>query len=147
MLPFYKEADIYKSKMELIADFEVSCDERIYKKSSGDNLMITSYNVHFFTSASGIINPEENVRFGVERLLKFCEKTGSDVVLVQEALFDSNIISILKNSSLTKAAILILSCSKIVNNLTTDSGALIIQSNGKLHTRLFCFFNISAVVH
>ena len=98
MLPFYKEADIHKSKMELISDFEASCDERIYKKSSGDNLMITSYNVHFFTSASGIINPEENVRFGVERLLKFCEKTGSDVVLVQEALFDPNIISILKNA-------------------------------------------------
>ena len=92
MLPFYKEADIHKSKMEHIADFEASCDERIYKKSSSDNLMITSYNVHFFTY------PTENVKTGVERLLNFCEKTGSDVVLVQEALFDPNIISIFKNA-------------------------------------------------
>lgn len=98
MLPFYKEADIHKSKMELIADFEESCDDRIYKKSSSDKLMITSYNVHFFTPASGSLKPEENVQTGVERLLKFCEKTGSDVVLVQEALFDPNIISIFKNA-------------------------------------------------
>ena len=53
MLPFYKEANIHKSKMELIADFEASCDERIYKKSSSDNLMITSYNVHFFSPPTG----------------------------------------------------------------------------------------------
>jgi endonuclease/exonuclease/phosphatase family metal-dependent hydrolase len=98
MLPFYKEADIHKSKMELIADFEAECDQRIYKKSSSDNLMITSYNVHFFTSTTGDIKAEESVKLGVERLLKFCEKTGSDVVLVQEALFDPNIISIFKNA-------------------------------------------------
>ena len=91
MLPFYKEADIHKSKMELIADFESSCDERIYKKSNSDNLMITSYNVHLFS-------PPIGPQLGVERLLKFCEKTGSDVVLVQEALFDPNIISIFKNA-------------------------------------------------
>jgi endonuclease/exonuclease/phosphatase family metal-dependent hydrolase len=98
MLPFYKEVDIYKSKMELIADFEASCDQRIYKKSSSNNLMITSYNVHFFTPPSGNLKPEENVQLGVERLLKFCEKTESDVILVQEALFDPNIISIFKNA-------------------------------------------------
>ncbi len=98
MLPFYKEADIHKSKIELIADFEASCDQHIYKKKSSNNLMITSYNVHFFTSPSGNIKAEENVKFGVERLLKFCEKIESDVILVQEALFDPNIISILKNS-------------------------------------------------
>lgn len=98
MLPFYKEADIHKSKMELIADFEAECDQRIYKKSSSDNLMITSYNVHFFTSTTGDIKVEESVKLGVERLLKFCEKTGSDVVLVQEALFDPNIISIFKKA-------------------------------------------------
>lgn len=51
MLPFYKEADIYKSKNELIADFEDSCDKRIYKKLDNQNLMITSYNVHFFSPA------------------------------------------------------------------------------------------------
>ena len=98
MLPFYKEADIYKSKMELIADFEASFDQRIYKKSSSDKLMITSYNVHFFTPTTGSKNIEENVQYGVERLLKFCEKTESDVVLVQEALFDQNVISIFKNA-------------------------------------------------
>jgi len=98
MLPFYKEADIYKSKMELIADFDASCDQRIYKKSSSNNLMITSYNVHFFTPPSGNQKPEENVQLGVERLLKFCEKTESDVILVQEALFDPNVISIFKNA-------------------------------------------------
>ena len=98
MLPFYKEADIYKSKMELIADFEASCDQRIYKKSSSDNLMITSYNVHFFSPPTGSKNIEENVQYGVERLLKFCQKTESDVILVQEALFNPNIISIFKNS-------------------------------------------------
>ena len=97
MLPFYKEADIHKSKIELIADFENSCDERIYKKT-GNNLMVTSYNVHFFSPASGDKKPEENVNMGVERLLKFCKKTESDVVLVQEALFDPNIISIFKNA-------------------------------------------------
>lgn len=68
MLPFYKEADIHKSKMELIADFEAECDQRIYKKSSSDNLMITSYNVHFFTSTTGDIKAEESVKLGVERL-------------------------------------------------------------------------------
>jgi endonuclease/exonuclease/phosphatase family metal-dependent hydrolase len=98
MLPFYKEADIYKSKMELIADFEASCDQRIYKKSSSNILMITSYNVHFFTPPSGNLKQEENIQIGVERLLKFCEKTMSDVILVQEALFDPNIISIFKNA-------------------------------------------------
>jgi len=98
MLPFYKEADIYKSKMELIADFEAECDQHIYKKSSSDNLMITSYNVHFFLPTTEDKKIDENVKFGMERLLKFCEKTGSDVILVQEALFDPNIISIFKNA-------------------------------------------------
>ena len=88
MLPFYKEADIHKSKIELIADFEGSCDERIYKKKNSNNLMITSYNVHFFTPPTGNKKPEENVKMGLERLLKFCDKTESDVILVQEALFD-----------------------------------------------------------
>ncbi len=98
MLPFYKEADIYKSKMELIADFEASCDQRIYKKSNNNHLMISSYNVHFFSPPTGSKNIEENVQYGVERLLKFCQKTESDVILVQEALFNPNIISIFKNS-------------------------------------------------
>lgn len=98
MLPFYKEEDIHKSKMELIADFEASCDQRIYKKSNINNLMITSYNVHFFSPPTESKNIEENVQYGVERLLKFCQKTESDVILVQEALFNPNIISIFKNS-------------------------------------------------
>jgi endonuclease/exonuclease/phosphatase family metal-dependent hydrolase len=98
MLPFYKEADIHKSKMELIADFEAACDQRIYKKSSRDNLMITSYNVHFFSPPIDDKKLDENVQLGVDRILKFCEKTRSDIVLVQEALFDPNIISIFKNA-------------------------------------------------
>jgi endonuclease/exonuclease/phosphatase family metal-dependent hydrolase len=98
MLPFYKEANIHKSKIELIANFEQSCDQRIYKKSNSNNLMITSYNVHFFTSPveDKILN--ENIQLSIERLLKFCGQTNSDVVLVQEALFDLNIISIFKNA-------------------------------------------------
>jgi endonuclease/exonuclease/phosphatase family metal-dependent hydrolase len=84
--------------MELIADFENSCDQRIYKKNGNDNLMITSYNVHFFSPPIGDKKTEENVNLGVERLLKFCKKTESDVVLVQEALFDPSIISIFKNA-------------------------------------------------
>jgi endonuclease/exonuclease/phosphatase family metal-dependent hydrolase len=98
MLPFYKEADIHKSKIELIADFEESCDQHIYKKTDISNLMITSYNVHFFSPPTLDKKIEENIQLGVERLLKFCWKTNSDVVLVQEALFDPNIISIFKNA-------------------------------------------------
>ena len=97
MLPFYKEADIYKSKNELIADFEDSCDERIYKKSDNHNLMITSYNVHFFSPA--IIDKlfEEKVAKGIQNLLKFCSETNSDIVILQEALFNPEIIAIFKN--------------------------------------------------
>ena len=96
MLPFYKEADIYKSKNELIADFEDSCDERIYKKSDNHNLMITSYNVHFFSPAIIEKISQERVAQGIKNLLKFCSETKSDIIIVQEALFDSEIIAIFK---------------------------------------------------
>jgi endonuclease/exonuclease/phosphatase family metal-dependent hydrolase len=94
MLPFYKEADIYKSKMELIADFEASCDQRIYKKSDNQNLMITSYNVHLFSPAIIEKISKERIAQGIQNLLKFCSETNSDIVIVQEALFNPEIIAI-----------------------------------------------------
>jgi len=98
MLSFYKEADIYKSKNELIADFETSIQHTIYKKSNINNLMITSYNVHLFSPAIIEITLEETVARGIQKLLKFCSDTNSDIIIIQEALFDSEIISIFKKA-------------------------------------------------
>ena len=95
MLSFYKQEDIYKSKNELISNFEESCDEHTYKKSDNKNLMITSYNVHFFSPA--IIDKlfDEKIAQGIQKLLKFCSETNSDILILQEALFNPEIIAIL----------------------------------------------------
>jgi endonuclease/exonuclease/phosphatase family metal-dependent hydrolase len=97
MLSFYKQEDINKSKNELISDFEESCDEHIYKKSDNKNLMITSYNMHFFSPA--IIDKlfDEKIAQGIQNLLKFCSETNSDILILQEALFNPEIIAIFKN--------------------------------------------------
>ena len=97
MYSFFKEANLDKSKMELIANFDSYCNQHIYKKINSANLMITSYNVNFFSAQNKDKNLEKNVQFCLKRFLKFCKKTASDIILVQEALFNKNIISIFKN--------------------------------------------------
>lgn len=98
MLNFYKEDDIYKSKNDLISNFEESIQYHIYKKSHHTNLMITSYNVHFFSPAIIEKTFDEIIIQQLQKLLKFFSDTNSDIIILQEALFNPEIIEIFKNA-------------------------------------------------
>jgi len=92
MLEFFKSNDLNKSKEILSKNFNKSIDHKIFSKKDENNLMITTYNIHFFSL------PLINIQIGLDKLMKFCKRSNSDIIMLQEALFNDEIIDFFKSN-------------------------------------------------
>lgn len=100
MLEFFKRKNIDRSKKLLTNNFERAINNKIVRKINGQNLVITSYNVHYFSEPLKSQNSikKQNIFHSLEKLLTFFKKSESDIILLQEALFNDKIISFFRNN-------------------------------------------------
>ena len=101
MLNFYNKNNLNKSKKKLLNNFNNNTNN-IIKTKNNNNLKITSYNVHYFMpgNLSQTAINKNTVISSIKKLILFCKKSQSDIILLQEALFNKEILSTFKDNLL-----------------------------------------------
>ena len=101
MLQFFNHNDRTKMKIDMFNEFNKSANNIVHQKNNINFLKISSYNVHYFlpTNQSPENLTKTSVKKGINNLLNFCKKSKSDVILLQEALFNETIIAFFRQNN------------------------------------------------
>jgi len=102
MLEFFDKNNINRSKKLLQNNFNQAINNRINSQKDPNFLKITSYNVHYLMppplSQSAISFKE--IMSNLKKLIGFCQKSKSDLILLQEALFNDTILKHFQDNQL-----------------------------------------------
>lgn len=103
MLDFFNKENINKSKKSLSNEFKSAIDTKIFLKSEERNLMISSYNIHYFLGPLKTQNSisQKGIMPSLKNIVSFIHKTNTDILLLQEALFNDKIIAFFRQNNLT----------------------------------------------